>query len=306
MYSEAELRVLSIAEDGMTISDLAENLDRSRNYVSELVRSLDAVGLVRTEQSGQTTRVIRSSVRAIERLDALDNQFPHIPFPELIAGSTLRILYWLDEPRSSSDLATLADVHRSTVYRSLRPLMDRGLLYKDDSEYALNDPFRELSTIARECAHHRHRHRIGEHASSYAILWESLDECLVQTNTEIQEPVFHETGPALFQAFDIPLVARQRRYYLFSDSIETISAAELCCHMLVIDDGPRFRSYCLLLLADTAPDPEYLLDVAAEYDVTAVVTSLLEYLSSRGAERTDTLPPWSEFETLAGEYGVAP
>lgn len=305
MYTEAELRVLAAVRGEPTVSALAEELDRSVNYVSELVDRIEKKGLVRTTRSGKTKHVHRSSARAIESLDKFVQRYPHIPFPELLGSATLCVLYHLDRPASATTLAERAGVHRSTVYRSLSPLRHRGIVYQDDGRFALNDEFEELVTLAREFAHHRNRNRIEEHVGTYTILWESLDEFLVQTDEPIESDAFHVTGPERFQEYDLPLLARQRRYYLHSESTNEISPEDLCCHTLVIGDDTRSQSYCLLLLSEVDVDRDELLDVAARYDVEDDVRSLLEYLDTDGGTRTETLPEWDEFRDLADEYGVA-
>lgn len=82
-----------------------------------------------------------------------------------------------------------------------------------------------------------------EHADTYTILWESIDEVLVQTDELIGTDTAHMTGPERFQASGLPLLARQRRYYLYSESTDEISLEELCCHMLIIGHDTRSRSY---------------------------------------------------------------
>ncbi len=305
MYATAELEVLTALDGEATVSELAAELERSVSYVSELVARVEAKGLVHTHRSGKTKRVKRSEAKAIELFEALVHQYSHIPFPELLGGAQLRILYFLDTPASAAELADLAGVHRSTVHRALSPLLDRGLVYKTDGEYVINDTFENLVTLAREFAHLRNRTRVEEHVGSYTILWESLEEFLVQTEAEIESSAFVLTGPERFQAFGLPLLARNRRYYLYSASKDDISAAELCCHMLRIDDGSRSRSYCLLLLRSADVDQEELLALADTYGLSAVITDLLAYLESEGAKRGDRLPTWHEFRSLAEEYEVA-
>ena len=305
MYTKAELRALEALQGESTVSGLAEELDRSRSYVSELVGRMESKGLVHTSREGKQKQINRSDARAIELFDSFVQQYTHIPFPELLGGATLRLLYYLQSPATATELAERVDVHRSTVHRSLSPLENRGMIYKSDGRYTLNDEFKQLSTVAREFAHLRHRHRVEDHAESFTLLWESLDEFLVQTRAEIEEDAFHLTGPELFQAYDLPLMARQRRYYLYSDSVEKVSPAELCCHMLVIDDGTRSQSYCLLLISETANDRDELLEAAQKYEVDERVSSLLEYLDTEGENRSGRLPRWEEFGELADEYGVA-
>lgn len=305
MYTEGELRVLATVSGEPTVSALADDLDRSVNYVSELVDRMEEKGLVHTVRSGKTKHVHRSSARAVELYDQLVQRYPHIPFAELLGGATLRVLYHLDVPSSPTDLAEQTGVHRSTVYRSLSPLQHRGIVYRDDGRFALTDEFAELTTLAREFAHHRNRNRAAEHADTYTILWESLDEFLLQTDDPIEADAFHLTGPERFQAYNLPLLARERRYYLYSESTDELSPEELCCHVLLIGDDTRSRSYCLLLLGKVDIDRNELLAVATTYGVVDDVQTLLEYLDTDGETRTETLPTWDEFRDLADEYGVA-
>mgnify|MGYP002763252054 FL=1 len=304
MYTEAELRALEALQGESTVSGLAEELERSRSYVSELVDRMESKGLVHTSREGKQKQINRSDARAIELFDSFVQQYTHIPFSELLGGATLRILYYLQSPATATQLAEQVDVHRSTVHRSLSPLENRGMIYKSDGKYTLNDEFEELSTVAREFAHLRHRHRVEDHAESFTILWESLDEFLVQTRAEIEEDAFHLTGPELFQAYDLPLMARQRRYYLYSESADDVSPAELCCHMLVIDDGTRSQSYCLLLISERTTERDELLEAAEKYELAEQVSNLLEYLDTEGESRSGRLPRWEEFRELADDYGV--
>lgn len=305
MLSEAELRILSHLHGEQSVSELAEELDKTLSYTSEVVSRLERTGLIDTRKRGQTKFVSPSDARAIELLQDLTQRHSHIAWPELLGGATLKVLYYLDTPRSIADLKRRTPVHRSTIYRAVEPLEHRGIVYKtDDGAYALNDGFRILSQFARELAHQRHRERTETHTTTYTILWEAVDEFLVQTPDQIDH-AFHPTGPAQFQAYDLPLLARERRYYLYSESSSGISPAALCCHMLVIDDGTRTQSYCLLLLSHVDVDTDELPHQADKYGVADTVDDLLAYLETRGAKTTSTLPAWEELESLAEEYGVS-
>lgn len=306
MLSEAELRVLAHLHGEQSVSELADELDKILNHVSELVSRLEGTGLIYTRTSGRTKFVSPSDTKATELLQDLTQRHPHVDWPELLAGATLKVLYYLDTPRSISDLETRTPVHRSTIYRTIDPLEHRGIVYKTaDGAYALNEGFEILSRFAHELAHQLHRQTAGTYTNTYSILWESVDEFLVQTPESINHEDFLPTGPAQFQTYDLPLLVRDRRHYLYSESSSAISPAELCCHMLVIDDGTRTRSYCLLLLSHVDVDTTELRTQAEKYGITETVDDLLTYLETQGKESTSTLPTWQEFESLAEEYGVS-
>jgi hypothetical protein len=161
-----------------------------------------------------------------------------------------------------------------------------------------------LSALAQELAHHLHRQTVEQHTDTYTILWESLDELLVQTADEITDTVFTPTGPEQFQTYDLPLLTRDRRYYLYSETTSDISPATLCCHMFVIDSGSRTQSYWLLLLSHVDVDRDELRTQATKYGVGDVVETLLTYLDTSGEQRTTRLPEWEDFQELAADYGV--
>ncbi len=77
---------------------------------------------------------------------------------------------------------------------------------------------------------------------------------------------------------------------------------ELCCHTLLIDDGSRHRSYCLLLLSHVDVDEEDLREQAVKYDLEDEIDALLRYLETHGEVDDDRLPECDEFQELATDY----
>ena len=305
MLRRIELEVLATVEDGDTISELATKLDHSESYLSRAVGDLVEKGLVYTERDGRRKRVVPSDARAVELYQDIVRQHSHIDFPELLTGKTLEILYHLDQPRTVADLAARSDNYRNTVNRVLKLLRDRGLVGTTDSHYQFNGDFGRLHEFARELVHHLHRQRLESVAPKGTILWEDYDEFLAQTETEIDAEEFHETGLARFAAFDLQFLLTRHRYYLYSEDVEVISPAELCCHTLLIDDDTRHRSYCLLLLSHVDVDEDDLREQAAKYDLEDEIDALLRYLGTQGEAGDERPPEWDVFQELAAKYEVA-
>ncbi|AHG05647.1 hypothetical protein HALDL1_01410 (plasmid) [Halobacterium sp. DL1] len=262
------------------------------------------LGLVYTERDGRRKRVAPSDARAVERYQDLVRQHSHIDFPELLAGKALEVLYYLDQPQTVAEIADRSDNYRNTVNRVLKRFRDRGLVGTDDGCYDFNGDFDRLHAFARELVHHLHRQRLEAVASKGTILWEDYDEFLAQVETEIDVEGSHETGLARFAAFDLQFLLTDHRYYVYSEEPDAVSPAELCCHTLLIDDGSRHRSYCLLLLSHVDIDEEDLREQAVKYGLEDVIDALLQYLETQGEVEDDRLLAWSEFQKLAGEYEI--
>ncbi|MFC4986337.1 MarR family transcriptional regulator [Saliphagus infecundisoli] len=304
MLRRIELEVLTTVERGDTIADLATKLDHSESYLSRAVTGLVEKGLLYTERDGRRKRVVPSDARAVEIYQDLIRQHSHIDFPELLTGKTLEVLYYLDQPRTVTDLATRSDNYRNTVNRVLRRLRDRGLVGTNDSHYQFNGDFDRLHEFARELVHHLHRQRLKSAAPNGTILWEDYDEFLAQTKTDVDADEFHETGLARFTAFDLQFLVTSHRYYFYSEDLDSVSPAELCCHTLLIDDDTRHRSYCLLLLSHADVDEDDLRGQAAKYELEDEIGALLRYIETYGEVEDDRLPAWSEFQELAADYEV--
>lgn len=124
-----------------------------------------------------------------------------------------------------------------------RRLRDRSLVGIDDDRYDFNGDLGRLHKFTRELAHHLHQQCLESVAPYGTILWEDHGGFLTQTETEVDANHFHETGLAQFAAFDLQFLRTRHCYYLYSENIEEISPAELCCHTLLIDNDIRYRSY---------------------------------------------------------------
>lgn len=305
MLVTSELEILATVEPGDTILDLATRLDHSESYVSRSVAALSEKGLVDTERNGRRKLVTPSDARAVELYQNLVRQHPHIDFPEVLTAKSLEVLYHFDHPNSVIELASASDNYRNTVNRVLKRLRNRGLVGKDNGQYRFNGDFERLHEFARELAHHLHRVQLESVAPKGTILWEGYTEFLAQAEKDIDAEGFHETGLARFAEYDLQFLVTSHRYYFYSRDTESISAVDICCHLLLINDDTRHRSYAMLMLCHVDIDEETLRELAVKYGLEETIDLLLRYLETSGDVGDTHLPEWSEFTDLAADYGVA-
>lgn len=314
MIDKSQLRLLSYlieeSKRNVPISTLADQLDWSAGHASRVVSELETLGCLRKREVGRRKLVTLADIEPVEQLEALVTEYGHVDFPGLIGGSGLRLLYYLDRPRTATELAESSGINRATVYRRLDDLQLVGIVGKSNSQYHLNEPFSALSSIARGLAHAEHRREAQRYADSVRMLWETSEEYLFACGDTISADGFHPTGPSRFSEFDIPLLTRDRRHYFRSDRITSVSPAELVCHTLLIDHGSRYRTYCLLLMKREGIGRTALRECAEHYtpeaalDVVAICEELSGYLETEGAATTDRLPSWEDFKRTAADYEI--
>jgi len=100
-----ELEVLATIDHGDTISELAMKLDYNEGYLSRAIADLVKKGLVYTERNGSRKRVLPPDAHAVELYQDFVRQHSPINFPELSAGKALRVLYYLNQPRTVAEIA---------------------------------------------------------------------------------------------------------------------------------------------------------------------------------------------------------
>lgn len=291
--------------------ELADNLDWDPGHVSRVVSKLADRELVVREQDSGRYRVSLSNAEPTERFADLTREFPHVNFPDLLAGSTIKLMFYLTAERTAAELTGWTDVSRATVYRRLNQLQNVGVVTKRDTRFALTQQFEELAAFARSLVRHLQRQEAGKHTTGVRIIWADVDEYLFSCQTEPPADLVHQTGPDAFEQYGIPLLTQESQYYFRSEEQSEIAPEDLVCHMLLIDDGARYRSYCLLLIVGCELEAETLTRTAERYDLEAqielsdMVQQLCAYLDSEGAESEAKLPEWDTFKSKAADYDIS-
>lgn len=315
MSSKSKIEILSEIgkkpNQAIPLYKIAERLDWSEGHASRVVSELEARDFVRTEREGGRKFVSPSDIQPVEELSSLTGELPHVDVSDLISGSAMDILFYLNEDRTATEIAELSQKSRNTVYRRLNALQNVGIVGKDHSRYQLTEPFSSLSDLARSIAHHEHRQEALDLAESVTIIWETHDEYLFSCESEFKADGFLRTGPSVFEEFGIALFTRERSHYFRSDRLSDLSASDLVCHTLLIDDSTRYRSYCLLLIESEDIDRSTLLNCASHYTVDAeiqletLVDDLITYLETQGDVRDEQFPGWEYFKRTAADYDIS-
>lgn len=315
MLSEPELTVLSYLStegvDGVVQQELADALKWYPSHTSRVVSTLAELGLVTREQHHGRYRVSLSNAEPTERFADLAREFPHVDFAGLIAGSTIQLLYHLDSERTAVELTDWTDVSRATVYRRLKQLRNVGIVTKRDSRFALTSQFQRLAAFARSLVRHMHRQEARDHATGVRLIWMDVDEYLFSCRRDVTASLFHRTGPDILEQYGISLLTREEQYYFRSEDRTELTPEDLVCHLLLIDDGARYRSYCLLLIIASEIDVAALTETAGRYDresdldLTETVQALCTYLESSGDVAGEKLPEWDTFKSNAADYDIS-
>jgi len=316
MLTKAGLAVLDVLSTGRTAtpSELAAETGYSQPHLYDVLDELLSEGLLReTRESHNQRRVRVTDHPVVEAYRTLRSKLSHVDWNEILSPATLRVCWYLDEPRRATAIADRLDITRQGVHNALSPLKHRAMLSPSGPEYALSEDLSPLLAFACAVVTHDHRSRVREIAPSATVEWCDPKRALVRVQTADDTTALQSasdwelTGLARFQAYGLQFfLAGEPAFWYAPD--EELTPAEVVCHTLVLDSGSRRVSYSMLLIETLDIDRETLTETATWYDLEATVAAMYRRLGGEfdvAEDRSVVLPSESEFMALKEQYGVS-
>ncbi|WP_424016314.1 MarR family transcriptional regulator (plasmid) [Halorientalis pallida] len=316
MLSKAGLAVLDTLSTGRetTPAELATETAYSQDHIYDVLDELLAAGLLTEARGPNNLRRVRVSDHpVVEAYRDLRSKLGHVEWADLLSPATLRVCWYLDEPRRVTEIADRLDITRQGVHKALSPLKHRAMLSPSGPEYALREEFSPLLAFARAVVRHVHRTRVRESAPSATVEWCDPKRALVRVQTSddtasLQSTAdWQVTGLAKFQDYGLQFfLAGEPAFWYAPD--EALTPADVVCHTLYLDSGSRRVSYAMLLIEKLDIAQETLIDTATWYDLEPAVAAMYRPLRGEFDVSEDTpiiLPSESEYLALKEQYGLS-
>lgn len=316
MLTKASLAVVDSLSAGheVTAEELVAQTGYSQDHIYEILDDLLADGLLTESRGLKNRRLVRLTDHPVgEAYRNLRSKLGHVDWPEILSPATLRVCWYLDQPRRATEIANRLDITRQGVHNALSPLKNRAMLSPAGPEYALDTDISPLLTLARELVAHEHRSRVRTIAPSATIEWCDPTRALVRVQTSedtsaLQSAAnWHITGLARFQEYGLQFFLAGEPAFWYAPS-EELTPSEVVCHTLVLDSSSRRVGYSMLLIEALDIDQDSLLNVATTYDLQSTLTTMYRSLQgdlNASADQAASLPSDSEFMTLKEQYGVS-
>ncbi|WP_324665724.1 MarR family transcriptional regulator [Haloarcula sediminis] len=316
MLTKAGLALLDALSAGResTPDELATETEYSQDHIYDVLDELVEDGLLTETRGSKNRRLVRvTNHPVVESYRNLRSKLGHVDWTEILSPATLRVCWFLDEPRRVTEIADRLDITRQGVYNALSPLKHRAMLSPFGPEYALVEDLSPLLTFAREVVTHEHRSRARKLAPSATVEWCDPKRALVRVQTSEDTTVLESadewrvTGLARFQEYGLQFfLAGESAFWYAPD--EDLTPSEVVCHTLVLDSGSRRVSYSMLLIEKLDIDQEALTETVTWYDLETAVAAMYRPLHGEFEVADDlpvVLPSESEFIALKEQYGVS-
>ncbi|WP_256301554.1 helix-turn-helix domain-containing protein [Haloarchaeobius salinus] len=315
MITRAGIAVLDALSTGReaTPDELATATGYSQSHLYDVLDTLTSDGILAEVRGNNNQRQVRVTDHPVgEAYRTLRSKLGHVDWPELLSPATLRVCWYLDEPRRTSEIADRLGITRQSVTKALSPLKHRAFLSPSGPEYALNDDLAPLLTFARAVVRHEHRTRVRDLAPSATLEWYDPKRALVRVQTaedtsELQSaPDWELTGLGKFQEYGLQFFLAGEPAFWYAPDQE-LTPAEVVRHTLVLDNGTRRVSYSMLLIEALDIEQKTLTDTASWYGLESTVTAMYQALHGEfdiPDESPIVLPREAEYRALKDQYEV--
>ena len=316
MLTKAGLAVIDVLSTGReaTATDLAMETEYSQTHLYDVLDKLLESGFLAEHRGANNQREVSLTDHpVVEAYRALRSELGHVEWPDLLSPATLRVCWYLDEPRRVSEIAAQLKITRQGVHKALSPLKHRAMLSPSGPEYALSEDLSPLLTFAHAVVRHEHRSRVRELAPSATVQWCDPKRALVRVQTAADTEALEAatdwqlTGLARFAEYGLQFFLAGEPAFWYAPDVD-LTPADVVCHTLVHDRGSRRVSYAMLLIEELEIDQETLTETARWYELESAVAAMYRSLqgeSDASAESPVIIPSEAEFMALKEQYGVS-
>lgn len=326
MLSKAALTTLETLRTGReaTPDDLVARTDYSRAHLYRVLDDLRDAGLLVESRGPNNQRRVRAAENAVvEAYRRLAAELDHVDWPALLSPATLRVCWYLDEPRRVTAIADRLGVSRQRVHKVLSPLNDRAMLDPAGPDYALADDLEQLWEFARAVVAHDHRSRVRRLAPSATVEWEDPTHALVRVHDPDDTDALRSaddwrlTGVGKFREYGLEFFLSGEPAFWYAPDEAELAPAEVVCHALVLGADSRRTSYAMLLVESEELSESSVAEVAEKYGLESAVTTLYRALDGEfdpdrsysddgfGANASVSLPSEREYSELKSQYDLA-
>lgn len=279
-----ELQILKeLRKNPLTISELAQTLDKNQGWISELVSSLETQDLV--TKNGRIKLADNYEAQLFKKLLSDYN------VEDILTGKKEDLLHsLLESPKKATELASQGFA-QSTVYQNLKQLRATGVVRETDDEFEIADD--NLRDFLRA--------RASNPPNSYSREEETI--LRTQNGEDIHGVA---TAFSAFTRYGVEYYPNQ--HYIYQDSRDQLDLEEVLIHAVKLADSKRQMGIAAVFYLTHQPslDKKVLWRLARAWDCVERWADFLAFIDQREVHKEDLFPSWDEFSDLANEYSVYP
>lgn len=279
-----EVHILRELRSGTrTVGELADDIDKSQGWTSELVSSLEDQHLV-----AKNKKVTIADTYEARLVAALLEKYD---LEKVLVGKREEILTaLLSGPKTVGDLEQ-EGFATSTVYDALDDIQGVGAVTENADGYRIADETLRRFLEARETT-----------AESFDTVHTAGDATIIKTDKDAKGT---PTAFSAFQRYGIEYFPKDTYRY---DGSKRLGREEVLIHAVRFAENKKQMTMCSVfyLRHRATLDVSELWRLAGTWDCVEPWADMLAYLDQREVRNKELFLPWDEFTSIAQDYDVYP
>lgn len=281
---QTELEIVARLRDrAYSVGELADAIDKSQSWTSELVSSLVEQNLVEHDGDVHLDDTYEAALLA-ELVEAY-------AAPKLLAGTKEAILRALAEGPQTIEALQRRGFATSTLYKSLGEMQETGAVAETADGYVITDDTLRSFLDARN------------RTSPFETEYRANGETVVKTSKGDVDGT--PTAFSAFTRYGVDYHAVKTYVYRGEPSLRL---EDVLIHAVTVADSKKQMAIAAVfyLTHRGTLDSRELWRLANRWDCVERWADLIAYIDQRDVHREALFLPWNEFVALANDYGVYP
>lgn len=280
-----------------TSSELAEATKTSQSYTSTTLNNMTKKGLIQKTRNGKnkTPHPENTPHATILRNMILNNPQTNLDY---LANNGIQILASI----TCQNIRTIEELSKAsgTSYKSLWMFMDKaksqGIIINQDT-IAINSRHEQVSQFVKSYNLYIHEAQARAYANDAVIKWSCGDQYLFETKKQLS---LQSTGISAFQKYGALFLTLTT---IYTNSKKTLKLED---HLInhILSEGTENILPLLITwrLNENSIDKDYIEKKSYRYKIKEITEAVQIYLDTKGAQKSDYLINWEEFNNKYKEY----
>lgn len=281
---KSELRIIEeLRSESLPVNKLAESIDKSQSWTSELVSDLSEQNLIKRDP--------RVNVEKAYTTTELADLIQTYSDDEVLVGKKEEILKCLvNDPKTVAGLKDLG-FRESTVYNALKDLRDAGVVEEAEEGYTIVDEALREFLEAKLSVSVEEEHEVDS-------------EKVIATSEDLAPSDGVATGFSAFKDYGTDYRSERENVY----SGDEVDLEQVLVHAIVCARNQEEMGMCCVyyLKHRDEIDVQHVWDLANKWDCVDRWADLVSYVDHLEAKNKEMFPRWNDFENMAWEHDIYP
>ena len=291
--------LISLSKNDATPSEISRLTRMPLSKVSISVKQLVDAKVLKQRKGYEKIVIDRTLKNAIKNFV---DRYSEDRLADIFCGMRLNVLFQISENYDTSKkLRLVTGSSEATVKRILKELQDALLIYQPKiGRYQIRDAERDKINLLKLVFISHFFDSLTAQGIEFRE-HKIFGDAVFITSAQENIPKFVKTGFSVFYKYKILIFEPSHKYFVSFDREPT--KEEVFLHALIFSlDHQRNLILCMLFAHLNKIDFKKLGDLPSLYKVEKEVSSISEYLKSKGRKRAEFLPRYQDYEEIRRDY----